>query len=87
MRLREEIERVKKCGVAFDDAEFNEELRCIAAPIRDFSGNVTGSIGISGPVWRLTLQRVQEATTQVLVAAAALSRELGGHPQCDESLA
>ncbi|MEI9804319.1 MAG: IclR family transcriptional regulator [Pseudolabrys sp.] len=37
-RLRREIEEVRRSGVAFDDGEFDNELRCAAMPVRDFSG-------------------------------------------------
>ena len=64
-------------GIAFDDGEFDPEVRCVAVPVRDFTGHIAGAIGISGPVWRLSLARLQDATARVAAAAAALSRELG----------
>jgi len=79
--LREEIDRVRAAGLAYDDGEFDPEVRCVAVPVRDFTGQVAGAIGISGPVWRLTLARLQEATTRVCTAAAGLSRELGASMQ------
>src|SRR5438105_4193305 len=50
-RLRREVAEVRRLGIAFDDGEFDPEMRCAAVPVRDFSGQVTGAIGISGPVW------------------------------------
>jgi DNA-binding IclR family transcriptional regulator len=79
--LKEEIERVRAAGIGYDDGEFDPEVRCVAMPVRDFTGQVAGAIGISGPVWRLSLARLQEATTRVSAAAAALSRELGASVQ------
>lgn len=76
-RLREELRRVRDAGVAYDDAEFDLEVRCVAVPFHDFRGRIAGAIGISGPVWRLTVQRLQEAATQVRAASERLSRELG----------
>jgi hypothetical protein len=49
--------------------------------VRDFTGQVAGAISISGPVWRLSLARLQAATTRVLAAAAALSCTLGASVQ------
>jgi IclR family transcriptional regulator, KDG regulon repressor len=79
--LKEEIERVRGAGIAYDDGEFDPEVRCVAVPVRDFTGQVAGALGISGPVWRLSLARLQEATTRVAAAAGALSHELGASVQ------
>ena len=75
--LRREIEEVRRKGIAFDDREFDAELRCVAVPVHDFSGRVAGAIGISGPIWRLSLQSLQEKARPVRESAAALSAELG----------
>ncbi len=75
--LREEIRRVAAAGTALDDAEFNHELRCIAAPVRNFTRQTIAAIGISGPVWRVTLKDMQRLSTRVAAIAADLSRDLG----------
>jgi IclR family KDG regulon transcriptional repressor len=75
--LMREIEEVRRSGIAFDDGEFNLEVRCVAVPVRDFTGNVVGALGISGPVWRLTIQALQSRSKIVQAAADRLSREFG----------
>ena len=75
--LLREIEEVRRSGIAFDDGEFNPEVRCVAVPVRDFTGNVVGALGISGPVWRLTIQALQSRSKIVQAAADRLSREFG----------
>ncbi len=77
--LLREIEEVKRKGLAFDDGEFDAEARCIAVPVRDFTGRVAGAIGMSGPMWRLSLQALQEKSKFVREAAVALSTQLGYH--------
>jgi hypothetical protein len=37
--LEREVDRVRRHGVAFDNEEIEQGLRCIAAPVRDDSGN------------------------------------------------
>ena len=76
-RLRREIAEVRRSGMAFDDGEFDSELRCVALPVRDFSGQVTGAIGISGPVWRLSIEGLQKRARTVRAAADRLSAEFG----------
>jgi DNA-binding IclR family transcriptional regulator len=75
--LLRELEEVRRSGMAFDDGEFDPEVRCVAVPVRDFAGRVTGAIGISGPIWRLSLQALQDRSAKVRDAAARLSAELG----------
>ncbi len=76
-RLRRQLEEVRRDGIAFDDGEFDPEVRCVAVPVRDFTGLVAGALGISGPIWRLSLARLQECATLVRAAADQLSGELG----------
>ena len=75
--LRREIDDVRGAGIAFDDGEFDPELRCVAVPVRDFTGRLIGAIGISGPVWRLSIQALQSRAKLVEAAAARLSAEFG----------
>jgi DNA-binding IclR family transcriptional regulator len=75
--LLREIEEVRRKGLAFDDGEFDPEARCVAVPVRDFTGRVAGAIGMSGPMWRLSLQALQEKSKYVREAAVELSAELG----------
>lgn len=75
-----EIEVVRRDGIAYDDSEYNAEARCVAVAIRDFTGTVKGAIGISGPVWRLSLQALQEKSRLVRNAAERMSREFGFMP-------
>lgn len=75
--LLREIEEVRRKGIAFDDGEFDPEVRCVAVPVRDFTGRVAGAIGMSGPMWRLSLQALQEKSKYVREAAVDLSAELG----------
>jgi DNA-binding IclR family transcriptional regulator len=79
-RLKREIEEVRRTNVAFDDGEFDLEIRCIAMPIRDFTGQVIGAMGISGPVWRLSLQALQSHAKTLRDAAERLSAAFGAQP-------
>jgi DNA-binding IclR family transcriptional regulator len=76
-QLRQEIREVARTGVAYDDGEFNAEVRCVAVPVHDFTGQVVGALGISGPIWRLSIPVLQKQTELVKAAAQRLSAELG----------
>ncbi len=75
--LLREIAEVRRKGIAYDDGEFDAEIRCVAVPVHDFAGRVAGAVGISGAVWRLSLQSLQDKAHQVREAARLLSAQLG----------
>ena len=77
--LLTELADVRRSGIAFDDGEYSPELRCLAVPVYDFRGRIAGAIGISGPMWRLSLKSLQDKSRQVFDVAARLSAELGYH--------
>jgi len=78
--LLREIAEVRRTGIAFDDGEFNPEVRCVAVPVTDFTGQVVGALGISGPIWRLSNQGLHSSAQIVQAAAARLSLEYGAKP-------
>lgn len=49
----------------------------MALPVRDFSSQVIGAIGVSGPVWRLSIEALQKRARIVRAAADRLSAEFG----------
>ncbi|MGH7120580.1 MAG: IclR family transcriptional regulator [Acetobacteraceae bacterium] len=77
-QLRRQLGEVRLNGIAYDDREFDPELRCVAAVVHDFTRQTAGVIGLSGPVWRLTLQALHDMAELVHEAAERLSASLGG---------
>src|SRR5690606_17542986 len=75
-----QVERVRREGIAYDDCEFNPEVRCMAAPVRDFRGRVLGAIEFSGPVWRLSLAGMHDYISITRSIAAEVSAHLGFRP-------
>jgi DNA-binding IclR family transcriptional regulator len=45
--------------------------------VQDFTGRTVAAIGLSAPVWRLTLQSLQDSSSKLRSAAQRLSAELG----------
>lgn len=80
-QLAETCAQIRAQGYATDDGEFQEGVRCAAAPIRGHDGMVIGSIGISAPVLRFPKERYRTVGLQVREAADQITAELGGHAQ------
>ena len=55
-----EMQRVRLAGYAQDDEEHIEGIRCIAAPVFVYSGQVVASLCTVGPRSRMTRQKLKE---------------------------
>jgi IclR family KDG regulon transcriptional repressor len=76
--LDREVERVKNSNIAFNFGEFREDVGGVAAPIRDPLRGIMAAIGISGPLSRLTKQRMRQLAPSVRDAGIRISQELTG---------
>ncbi len=74
--LRKNLEWVREQGYALDDEEFDLGVRCIAAPVFDYREKVIGSIGISGPVTRMTPRAMTRFAGLVIEVSQALSDKM-----------
>jgi DNA-binding IclR family transcriptional regulator len=75
--LLREIAEIRRSGIAYDDGELNLEVRCVAVPVKDFTGQIIGALGISGPIWRLSNQVMQSRAKTVQAASNRLSAAFG----------
>lgn len=78
--LKSELAKARKAGHAVDEQETVLGARCVAAPIMDQSGKVTGAISVSGPVTRVTRNRAQSHALVVKEGARRISELLGYSP-------
>ncbi|PHM31163.1 glyoxylate bypass operon transcriptional repressor IclR [Xenorhabdus innexi] len=77
--LKENLEQIRKQGFSLDDEEHALGLRCIAACIYDEHHEAFAAISISGPISRISDERVTELGALVMRAAKEVSREYGGN--------
>ena len=75
--LRAELVRVRRLGYAVDNEEIEEGLRCVGAPVRDYTARVVAAISIAGPVFRMTDERLPDLARMVVDASRDLSLDLG----------
>lgn len=78
--LAEELAAIRAKGYAIDDEEIEVGLRCVAAPVRNHTGQVIAAISVAAPVQRMSKKNVQATIPTVVAAADAISRRLGYLP-------
>lgn len=77
-QLQQHLKQIRSKGYTIDDEENERGIRCVAAPIRDFTGDVIAAISISGPTVRITSERVNsELVKRIISTAAEISQKLG----------
>ena len=74
--LLREITEIRRSAIAIDDGEYNAEVRCIAVPVYNFTGDVIGALGISGPIWRMSDQVLKSRAKLVQTAAIPALRRV-----------
>ena len=79
--FRKEMTRIRKKGVAFDNEEHIKGVRCLAAPVRDYSGETRAALCIVGPKDNLMPKRMIKLQQDLLLVAASLSARLGFRPK------
>lgn len=75
--LYAELARVRAQGFAIDDQENELGVRCVGAPVFDYTTKVVGAISVSGPADRMTRERSLELGPVVRDAALEVSRRMG----------
>ncbi|MHB8732442.1 MAG: IclR family transcriptional regulator [bacterium] len=75
--LERELEEIRRRGYAADEEEFEDGIRCVAAPVRDYRGRVVAALSVSVPAGRLPRARAASLVEQVLDTARRVSEALG----------
>ncbi len=77
--FKAELARVALQGYAYDIEEAVEELCCVAAPIRDHSGEIVAALSLSVPAYRFQQAREQYRLA-IVGATKQISESLGYIP-------
>lgn len=73
----EELEKVRKNGYAVDDEENGLGQRCVAAPLRDQTGDVVAAISVGGSTKLIAPENIEEVADLVISYARMISDRLG----------
>ncbi|GAB7026912.1 IclR family transcriptional regulator [Geotalea toluenoxydans] len=78
--LKKHLALVATQGYAIDNEELDVGVKCVGAPIRDYTRRIIGAVSISGPSMRFTDERLEkELIPMVIQASEEISSKLGYH--------
>jgi DNA-binding IclR family transcriptional regulator len=75
--LLSEISDVRREGIAYDNEEYTPGLRCIAAPVRDFSSRIVAAMSLSMFKHKMTAERKAHFKEALVRVSVGLSEKLG----------
>src|SRR2546428_4469625 len=76
-RLLTDLRMIRKRGYSVDNEEIEIGLRCVGAPIKDYTGAMVGAISVAAPSARLASQKIPTVGRLVVVTAEEISEKLG----------
>ena len=76
-KLLSEIAVVRREGIGHDNEEYTRGLRCMAAPIRDFSSRIVAAMSLSMFKHKMTPERRAFFKDALVRATAEVSEKLG----------
>jgi DNA-binding IclR family transcriptional regulator len=78
--LRAELRQVAEAGWSVDDAEFEDFINCIAAPIRNAASEVIAAVSVTALKAQADLAALKTLVPALLATTESLSKELGWRP-------
>jgi DNA-binding IclR family transcriptional regulator len=75
--FKKELQAIKKNGYAIDDEENEMGVRCVGAPIFNINGKVAGAISVSGPMHRVTEDKIDFISNELIKCSNLISKEMG----------
>lgn len=76
-KLKENLKEVRNDGVAIDDQEVENGIRCVGSVIKNYKSDICGAISISGSVFTFTGDKVGCFSKILMEYCEKISRELG----------
>ena len=77
-QLQQDIDRIRKTGVAYNIQEFHNGINAMATPIFANAHRVIGSLAIVGTSVDLDKETLEEYAESILEASGDVSNRLGG---------
>jgi DNA-binding IclR family transcriptional regulator len=78
--LLKELDRTSRRGYAVDDEEREEGVRCAGVAILDGHGEAVAAVSISGPSFRVTMQKIPMIAGKLMNCVKGIQQDLGYAP-------
>jgi DNA-binding IclR family transcriptional regulator len=78
--LLKELDRTSRRGYAVDDEEREEGVRCAGVAILDGRGEAVAAVSISGPAFRVTMQKIPQIAGRLMMCVKGIRQDLGYIP-------
>ncbi|GAA0321466.1 IclR family transcriptional regulator [Bacillus carboniphilus] len=75
--LLQELKYIRESGISYDKEEHEPGIQCVAAPIKDHQNNVQYAISVTGPLTRMTQEKLKECIPKLKETVNHISRQLG----------
>jgi DNA-binding IclR family transcriptional regulator len=75
--LKKELKRIKKQNYSIDNEECEIGLRCVAIPVRNYTGKIMAGLSVTGPAARMPFQKIKSNLPHLFEASQQLSMLLG----------
>ena len=76
-QLEKELDKVREQGFALDQEENEKDVRCMAAPIRNYQGEVIAALSISSPIFRIDKNAQNNLKEALIETSRKISKRLG----------
>lgn len=77
VKIKDNLLKIRANGYALDDEEIEVGLRCVAAPVLNYKGEVLGAVSCAGPKHRITDEKINFLIEKVKGTGLNISEKLG----------
>jgi DNA-binding IclR family transcriptional regulator len=78
--LLKELDRTSRRGYAVDDEEREQGVRCAGVAILDGRGEAVAPVSVSGPSFRVTMQKIPAIAGKLMTCVKGIQQDLGYTP-------
>jgi DNA-binding IclR family transcriptional regulator len=75
--LKIELKQIRERNYSIDNEECEIGMRCVAIPIRNYTGAIIAGLSITGPAARMTFQKIEENLPHLFMISNQFSILLG----------
>jgi DNA-binding IclR family transcriptional regulator len=75
--LCKELQKIRKSGISEDREEVELGARCVAAPVKDYTGKTVAAISVAAPAVRLSDENLERTKKLVKSCALNISKAFG----------